>query len=130
MIQLFTDNNHFITLQKAKEWIRNFREQKQKVLSPEFSERNILPDSETFNREAIDRLLAQQGCAGIRVYYGMDEALNVHAILVGVNEKNEDMLPAAATTEAASANATEDPVIVEESIRCPPNCPPDSGLYP
>lgn len=130
MIQLFTDNNHFITLQKAKEWIRNFREQKQKVLSPEFSERNILPDSETFNREAIDRLLAQQGCAGIRVYYGMDEALNVHAILVGVNEKNEDMLPAAATTEAALANATEDPVIVEESIRCPPNCPPDSGLYP
>jgi hypothetical protein len=54
----------------------------------------------------------------------MDENLLVHAILVGVNENNEDILPA----ETSSLTTTEDDPIMEQSIRCPPDCPPASPL--
>ena len=128
MIQLFSDNNHLISLERAKEMIRTYREKKATILQPEYADSNVLPHSETFNREAFDRLMAQPGCAGVRIYYGMDEQLNVHAIVIGVNENNEDLLPS--TDSTGSSEPTGEPLILEEAVRCPPNCPEGSVLYP
>jgi hypothetical protein len=83
----------------------------------------VLCNSETFNIEDVNTLLAATGAAGIRIYYGMDENYNVHAILVAVDEEANDILP------EENASITSDPiVIIEQGIRCPPTCPDNSPL--
>ena len=106
--------SHFIPLQQAAEMTTLFRQQNESILAPEYRKQNILPHSETFNRDAFEKLLAETGCAGIRIYYGMDEKLKVHAILVGVNDSNEDIL----TPQSNQPQSTA-PVIAEERQRCP-----------
>jgi len=46
---------------------------------------------------------------------------------VGVDAEGKDMLPAIESTGEAG---DDDPVIVEDGIRCPPICPPPSPLNP
>jgi hypothetical protein len=78
---------------------------------------------------------------GVRIYYGMDDTLGLHAIIVGVDAQNRDILPAATTSTTLSsstlstATTTEDGVttdetgiILDEGIRCPPTCPPPSDM--
>ena len=72
-----------------------------------------MPVSETFELASVNTLLSQSGCTALRIYYGKKEDGTIHAILVGVNEKGEDI------TEG---------IILEEGQRCPPNCPIDSQL--
>jgi hypothetical protein len=116
--------NHSISLQTGIDMTTLYRQEKENILATDYKNQNILPLSETFDRAAIDALLAETGCTAIRIYYGMDENLLVHAILVGVNEDNEDILPA----ETSSLTDTGDDPIMEQSIRCPPECPPASPL--
>ncbi|HMJ48488.1 MAG TPA: hypothetical protein VK498_14240, partial [Ferruginibacter sp.] len=92
-----------------------YRDDKETILATTYQNQGILPNSETFDADAVYAILDQEGCKSMRIYYGMNEDHKVHAIIVGVNEENEDMLPA-------------EPVILEESIRCPTNCPPSSSL--
>lgn len=99
-----------------------YRVNREVILSTTYQGLEILPLSETFNRDSIEALLKITGCAGIRIYYGMNENKQVHAILVGVNSSNEDQLP----TGAAAIG--EEPEIIERGQRCPPACPPDSPL--
>ena len=82
-----------------------------------------MPLSETFDVETITGLLSVQGCKYLRIYYGMKENREVHAILVAADENNADILPAA-DLETNDNN----PIIVDEGIRCPPVCPPPSSL--
>ena len=99
-----------------------YRADKEAILATEYQNQNILPNSETFNRNAFETLLAKAGCAGLRIYYGMDEDLKLHAIAVAVNEDNEDILPALVSAAAIDED------IVEEGQRCPDLCPPPSPL--
>ena len=115
-------NAHFISLNQAIDMTTLYRSDKEAILATAYQNQNILPDSETFNRNAFDTLLAKEGCAGLRIYYGMDENLKVHALIVAVNEDNEDILPA-----LASATVIDED-IVEEGQRCPDLCPPPSPL--
>lgn len=115
-------NSHFISLGTAIEMTALYRSDKEAILATGFQNQNILPNSETFNRDALDTLLAKEGCAGLRIYYGMDENLKVHAIIVAVNEDNEDMLPSG---NSLIENGED---IVEEGQRCPDLCPPPSPL--
>lgn len=112
--------NHAISLERAIQMTTRYREQKEKILNPEFAERNLLPLAETFDRAAIDKLLSQPGCTGVRIYFGMNEELQVRAVIVGVNDKNEDILPA--------DSGSIDGEIVEDGRLCPPNCSPNSPL--
>lgn len=114
---------HFIPVDQAAGMTNRYRENKEEILREEYKDQNILCFSETFDREAIDALLLQPDCTSIRIYYGMDEEKKVHAILVGVNASNEDIL-----SPLPSVLATEDAVIVETGGRCPEYCPPDSPL--
>ncbi len=122
-MSLPTAGSHFISLQTAIDMTDLYRSEKENILDAAYRHQGILALSETFNRAAIDALLNEQGCAGIRIYYGMDEGLKVHAILVAVDENNADILP----TQVAMLQGG-DKVIVEEGQRCPDICPPGSVL--
>ena len=115
--------SHRITLQQAIDMTTRYRKEKSAILKPEY-EKNILPLAETFNRIAFEELLGQEGCEAIRTYYGMDEEYNVKVLFVGVNGKNEDMLP-------ADLNSLEGGVTIQDvGQRCPPSCGIESPLNP
>ncbi len=116
--------NNFISLEAASKMTALYREEMTRILDYRFESENILPLCETFDRAAFDALLNETGCTGVRIYYGMSEDLKVHAIVVGVNSDNEDILP---ETNLAEVSET-DPVIIEEAFRCPDVCPPKSAL--
>ena len=113
--------SHDISLQTAIDMTTAYRSNRETILDSGYQNQDILPLSETFNRDAIDRLLAVDGCAGIRIYYGMDSSDKVHAILVAVNEENEDLI-------VGNSLLNEEPVIIEVGLRCPPSCPSPSDL--
>lgn len=106
--------NHEISLQKAIDMTTLYRANKPANF----------PLSETFDRDAIERLLSTDGCTSVRIYYGMQENMDVDAILVAANADNEDILP---NTTSASTTGT-DGVILEDGLRCPEACPPTSPL--
>lgn len=121
-MQAPAESKHFIDLAKAKKLTGKFRQKKKEVLSDKYKDKNVLPTCETFDRLAIDALLQQPGCAGIRIYLGMDDKDEVNLVLVGVNEKGEDMLPSGTDSVAA------EPQIVDNGTRCPTECPSSSPL--
>jgi hypothetical protein len=104
--------NHEISLQIAVDMTRRYRANKPVNF----------PQCETFGVDAITRLLATRGCVALRIYYGMKANNEVDAILVAANEAGEDILPDLALSE------TDEPVILEDSLRCPDHCPPVSPL--
>jgi hypothetical protein len=69
--------------------------------------------AEYFHREAFEQLLAQPGCAGIRIYHGKGAKGEHHCVLVGVDDNGSDMTSAG---------------IMEQSLPCPPFCDKDSPL--
>jgi hypothetical protein len=120
--------NHFISLQQAQEMTERYRQNRVSILQPPYQQGNVLAISESFDRAAFDSVLAQPGCVGLRIYYGMDPSLQVHAIIVGYNENNEDMLPVQTGFTAASSTDEGETNIIEEGNRCPDFCAPDSPL--
>jgi hypothetical protein len=117
--------SQFISLDQAITMTTLYRQEKEKILAPDYQNQDILAMSETFGRDVFDALLAKPGCVSMRIYYGMDESLNVHAILVPVNSKNEDIVPPASI---GLGDAGRD--IGENSARCPPFCGASSPLNP
>lgn len=115
-------NANFISLSQAIDMTSQFRSDKETILATAYKNQGILPNSETFNRYAFDTILAIEGCEAVRIYYGMDENLKVHAVIVAVNEDNEDILP------DAEENLITENYIIEEGQRCPDLCPPESSL--
>lgn len=45
-----------------------------------------------FGRDIIENLLAQEGCVGIRIYYGLDTSGKKELVLVGVDADEDDMV--------------------------------------
>jgi hypothetical protein len=115
--------NHFISLATAEDMTTLYQQKRETILAPAYQNQNILAIAEKFDRAAIDTILALEGCVALRIYYGMSEDYKVHAILVGVNEYNEDILP---TTN--SLNLDDPDMIAEMGIRCPEDCASDSPL--
>jgi hypothetical protein len=124
---LIPGKSHFIPLEQAVKMTKLYRADRENILKPELQGKQILPICETFNREAFDYLLKEEGCVGLRFYYGMDDEMKVHIIAVGVNDKNEDMLPKAGTANKTEEDGDDDG-IVENGQRCPDDCPPPSPL--
>jgi len=110
-----------ISLNDAATMTTFYRNNKSAILNPGYG--SVLCNSETFNLEDVNTMLAAHGAAGMRIYYGMDENYQVHAILVAVDEEGNDILP-----EENSLLNTDPVVIIEQGIRCPPTCPADSPL--
>lgn len=115
--------NHFISLQEAVDMTTLYRAEHENILKTQFQNQNILARSESFERAAFETLLAKNGCAGLRIYYGMDETYKVHAIIVAIDANGADILPSSNLTETE-----EEKDIVERGIRCPELCPTASPL--
>jgi hypothetical protein len=64
-----------------------------------------------FGREAIEEILNQHGCVGIRYYYGLDANGQKVLVLVGTDANENDL--------ADEANGH---VCMEASIPCPNRC--------
>ncbi|HTE12183.1 MAG TPA: hypothetical protein VK645_14470 [Chitinophagaceae bacterium] len=111
--------SNFITLDQAIALTKKYRSQKEKMLIPELRDKGILPICETFDSSSFATLVGEPGCVSIRVYLGMSEDLKVRLLAVGVNEKGEDILPAAGAKLADGGGN-----IVEDGQRCPDICHP------
>ena len=118
MPTLLEGENHFISLSEAKVMTARYMANKENILKTEYQDQNILSRCETFNREAFDTLLAETGCVGLRIYFGMNESLQVRTIIVGVNAENQDLLP-----EEVAKNGGGEFEIVEYGRPCPDFCP-------
>ena len=118
----FPGMDHFISLDEAVKMTSLYRNEYPKILAETMRGKDILPRSETFNREAYDKVLSQEGCEGIRLYYSMDDKYKIHIIAVAVDAQNRDILPI-----NENRSVVED-MIIENGARCPLTCPPNSEL--
>lgn len=112
----------FIPLEQAITMTTAYRHHKDEILKDTFLGKDLLALCETFDKDQILTILSKPECASLRIYYGMDDAMKVHAVIVGANAQGEDILP---VTEGIEG---DNDTIIEESTRCPPDCPPDSPL--
>jgi hypothetical protein len=84
-----------------------------------------MPICETFEKDSVIKLLAEEGAVNLRIYYGQKENGEICAVLVAADEAGNDILP-----EQNRTNDNEEALILEESYRCPYLCPPESPLNP
>jgi hypothetical protein len=131
--------NHFIDRAEAKRLITNYQEMQYELVNPNLvkaqKEYGVLPTWEAFNEKSILAILAQPGCEGIRIHYGLKKEDKsgeivpmVVAVLVGVDKEGNSMWGAAAVTKptakmqmkATERGAEDEGVILEDSQRCPP----------
>jgi hypothetical protein len=107
-----------ITLQEAKQLITEYRNNRDKILAPQYQGTNILCNSITYSRSSLLELLNQEGCAGFRTYFGMKaENSEVCLVLVGVDGNGKDI-------------TDKESIILDAGNRCPDVCPPLSDLNP
>ncbi len=127
--EICPQGSHSISLAQAVQMTTLYRQNRNSILKDDYQNQNILAISETFNGKDVASLLGETGCVGLRIYYGMSEDLKVHAILVGVGEDGVDILPSGtvAGKEMVGDGSAE---ILEDSQRCPIECPPASPLNP
>ena len=64
-----------------------------------------------FGREAIEKLLAQEGCIGIRMYHARHDKGHETLVLVAADTDGRDMWKGS---------------VAEEAWPCPPYCDPDA----
>ncbi|TDH21285.1 hypothetical protein EXU57_20310 [Segetibacter sp. 3557_3] len=111
-----------ITLLRAKQMTLRFRQNREIILDERFRGRDVLPFSETIEKTSLQQLIDNPECTAIRIYFGMDEQLRVHPIIVGVNSRNEDII------DLTLPDTTETGELLNDGVRCPPVCPPPSPL--
>jgi hypothetical protein len=103
MSELNSNHDHRISLEKAKEFTKNYRE------SQTFGGKYC----GFFGADAIKSILQQDGCVGVRYYYGLDANANQVLVLVGVTANGTDI-----------TNGQ----LAEVSVPCPPLCDDSSEL--
>jgi len=95
----FTGNEeHDISLQEASDMTARYRDNQSEA---------YFIKAEYFGREAIESILSQENCVGIRIYYGLDENNVQRIILVGVTADENDICNG---------------ILAERGTTCPPRC--------
>ncbi len=89
-------------LATASKWTKNYRD----------TMRPGEPKAHFVGKVLINKILAQEGVVGIRIYYALDESGKKQLVLVGTDADENDLYNG---------------VIVERSVWCPPFC---GGLNP
>lgn len=110
-------SNNFIDLNDAIELTKNYRNNKDAMVTPEF--KDSMHISETFDAAAIQAILNQPSCVSFRSYFGMKVDKTICLIFVGVDSNNEDIVEGV---------KYEKGVLVEYGQKCPPLCSIDSPL--
>ena len=101
--QITGRENHAIALTDASRLTGNFR--------ASASAGSIL--GETFGRDAVQSILSQPNCVGVRIYYGRKSDSTPVLILAGVDALNRDLTAG---------------VLLETGFPCPPFCDTSSRL--
>lgn len=65
-----------------------------------------------FGKEILNQILDQEGCMGIRMYYGLDEDGNKQLVIVGADSDENDMLD----------------LVADFSVPCPSACSTPNAL--
>ncbi len=115
--------SHRITLDRALEMTARYKENMDIIISPEMANQNILAISETFRKDELIAYLSQDFVYSIRIYYGMSEDMQVHAIILGVDKDGNDILPAQPGHSHPPGDG-EEGELFEDAVRCPTTCPP------
>ncbi|MBI5021168.1 MAG: hypothetical protein HZB59_07015 [Ignavibacteriales bacterium] len=102
-VQLTGYENHSIGLYDASRLIKNYRES--------VPTGSVL--GEYFGGNAIQEVLKQEGCIGIRIYFAKKDDGNPALVIVGVDKAGNDM---------------SDNTILEYGFPCPPLCSSDNAL--
>ena len=124
MANKFLGKKHSISLDEAKKMTKRFSSEKDSIMKEEHKGRHLIPQCESFDRDAFDKLLQREDCKGVRIYYGMKENdKRVHAIIVGFDAQGKDILP----KEGIIPDGT-DAIIIENGTTCPDDCPDSSDL--
>ena len=108
-----TKNNHEISLQTAIELTKRYRH----------SRPSNFPLCETFEKEAILKLLNTDGCAFLRIYFGMKANEDAVVVLAAADASDRDILPSGEST-----SSIEEGIILEDGYRCPTLCPAGAPL--
>lgn len=94
------EGDHKIAIGEAREMVDRYR-------------RAVQRSGGAFKKSALERLLNQTDCVGMRIYYGMHPDGQPALILVGVDENGEELL---------------DGELLEQNFPCPPFCPTGPSL--
>lgn len=101
-----------IDLATAKAWAANYR-----ATLPD-------PNKDTlahfFGFTIIQKILAEPGCMGLRIYYGIDNLGKKQVMLVGADASGVNLLPTAMALDLNDENT-----IADVSFPCPSFCPPN-----
>ncbi len=93
----FTGNeDHGITLTQASQWTKNYRTANPGAIRGHF-----------FGKTAIQNILNQEGCVGIRIYYALDDSGVKQLIICGATSDEADIVNG---------------LLAERSKPCPPYC--------
>jgi hypothetical protein len=104
---------NLVPLSDAKLMVKTYLENKSKVIPNE----STLPNTETFDSEAFVALLNQPDCVKVRLYYGMNENLEIRAIVVGVDSNGNEIY-----IENMGLNGTDELYVIDDGQACPPYC--------
>lgn len=88
--------NHAITLTEASGWTRTYREKNIGATKGHF-----------YGKNAIQAIINQTGCVGIRIYYAIDTIGANQLIIVGATSAEDDLYNG---------------LLAERSIPCPTRC--------
>lgn len=90
----------------ARKWVNNYQEKNTSGNKAHF-----------FGYEIIKEILSLEGCVGIRMYYALDDEGGRQIILVGVDEKGNNIIP------GENGRTAEEGIVVDASFPCPTHCP-------
>lgn len=116
--------NHQISITQAAALIARFDDNVQGILQGDYSTQAPFSKSQTFDAIQINELLEQEGCIGLRIYFGMYDETSAPTtdlegkivfVLCGVDEEGNDLNLATTASEAGQ-------IILEDGIICPPIC--------
>lgn len=95
--------NHDIPLAQASAWTKNYRDS---ITSGQTI-------AHYFGKDAIQAILDQEECVGIRIYYALDEVGAKQIITVGVDSNGDDLYQG---------------LLAERSLKCPTYCSASNPL--
>jgi hypothetical protein len=107
-------------LDLSASWTKNFRDKHPGEIISHF-----------FGREILEKILAQDGCVGLRFYNAIDPQGKPHLIIAGASADGQDQVTTGVVSADAATGGKLKPVqvklhaVAQQSAPCPgsPGCP-------
>jgi hypothetical protein len=76
-----------------------------------------------YGKEILTKLLGYPGCVGIRIYHAIDDNNKKQLVLVGADEKGNDLWPSTVAAKKGKLKGGDGPITIDQAMPCPPYCP-------